>query len=72
MEQTSLTREQAWTLLTHYNEGEFHLKHARIMEDVMRWFASDLGYGEEADFWANVGLLHDLDFEQYSEEHCIR
>ncbi len=72
MEQKTLTREQAWTLLTQYNKGEFHLKHARILEDVMRWFANELGYAEEADFWANVGLLHDLDFEEYPEEHCIK
>lgn len=64
------TREQAWALLNRYNEGEFHLKHARIVEDIMRHFAHALGYGDEADFWALVGLLHDLDFERYPDEHC--
>lgn len=69
---TTITREQAWTLLTQYNKDEFHLKHARIMEGVMRYFANELGYGGEADFWAVVGLLHDLDFERYPEQHCIK
>lgn len=68
----SITREQAWELLTQYNKDEFHLKHARIVECVMRYFANELGYGAEADFWAIVGLLHDLDFERYPEQHCIK
>ena len=71
MEKT-LTREEAWELLTKYNQEDFHLKHARILEDVMRWFAVKLGYGEDSDFWAIVGLLHDLDFERYPQEHCIK
>lgn len=66
------TRQQAWELLTTYNKGEFHLSHARILEDVMRWFAEELGYGDEKEFWAIVGLLHDLDFEQFPEQHCIK
>ena len=57
-------------LLTKYNQGEFHLRHACTVEGVMRYFANELGYGDEADFWANVGLLHDVDFEMYPEEHC--
>ena len=65
-------RQQAWELLTQYNKGEFHLKHACIVADVMRWYAEQLGYGEEADFWEIVGLLHDLDFELYPDEHCIK
>ena len=66
------TRQQAWDLLTQYNKGEFHLKHACIVADVMRWYAEQLGYGEEADFWEIVGLLHDLDFEKYPSEHCVK
>ena len=66
------TREQAWQLLTEYNKEHFHLKHAVTVEGVMRWFADDLGFGGEADFWALVGLLHDLDFEMYPDEHCIK
>ena len=66
------TKEQAWELLTQYNKGEFHLKHANTVADVMRWYAEKLGYGDEADFWEIVGLLHDLDFETYPDEHCIK
>ncbi len=66
----NMTREAAWELLTKYNQDPFHLKHAETVEGVMRYFANELGYGEEADFWSNVGLLHDLDFEMWPEEHC--
>jgi predicted hydrolase (HD superfamily) len=69
---TMITREEAWALLTKYNREDFHLQHAQTVEGVMRYFAESLGYGEEAGFWATVGLLHDLDFEMYPEEHCIR
>lgn len=68
---SSLSREQAWELLTRYNSQSFHLKHAVILEQVMRWFAQQLGYANEADFWATVGLLHDLDYEQFPEQHCV-
>ena len=64
------TPQQAYELLQEYNQGEFHLKHGRIVGDVMRWFANELGYGQEADFWATAGLLHDIDFEQWPEQHC--
>ncbi len=67
-----MTREQAWALLTEYNKEPFHLRHAVTVEGVMRWFAGQLGYGDEADFWANVGLLHDLDFELYPDQHCVK
>ena len=67
-----LTYQQALDLLKEYNQGEFHLKHAYIVSDVMGWFADQLGYGEEKDFWSVVGLLHDLDFEQYPDQHCIK
>ena len=66
------TREEAWELLTRYNKDEFHLQHARTVEGVMRYFAKKLGYGEEEAFWGIVGLLHDLDFEQFPEEHYIK
>ena len=58
-------------LLTQYNKGEFHLRHALIVEDVMRWFAVKLGYGDEVDF-GNCRVAHDLDFEMYPDEHCTR
>ena len=65
-----MTRDEAWTLLTQYNQGAFHLRHAVTVEGVMRYFAQELGFGDEADFWGTVGLLHDLDFEQFPQEHC--
>ena len=67
-----MTRDEAWALLTKYNEEPFHLQHAETVEGVMRYFAKELGYGDEADFWGNVGLLHDLDFEKWPEEHCTK
>ena len=67
-----ITREAAWALLTEYNQELFHLTHARTVEGVMRYFANALGYSEEADFWAIVGLLHDLDFERFPQEHCVK
>ena len=66
------TPQEAYELLKEYNEGDFHLKHGRIVGDVMRWYAVELGYGDEADFWQTVGILHDLDFEQYPDQHCTK
>ncbi len=67
---TEITREQALALLKKYNQEPFHILHALTVEHVMAWYAGELGYGEEADFWAMAGLLHDVDFEKYPEEHC--
>ena len=67
-----LTREEAWELLQEYNKEPFHLRHGETVEGAMRYFARELGYGDEEVFWGNVGLLHDLDFELYPEEHCIK
>ena len=72
MEEKTIDRERAYALLCRYNKEEFHLKHAKILEGVMRYFAQTEGYAEEADFWAVAGLLHDLDFEQWPQEHCIK
>lgn len=69
---TPLTRDAAWALLTEYNQDHFHLKHAVTVEGVMRYFAEQLGYADEMDFWGIVGLLHDLDFEQFPDQHCIK
>lgn len=66
------TPEEAWELLCEYNEGEFHRKHGRIVGDVLRWYAVKLGYESEADFWQAVGILHDLDFEQWPQQHCLK
>ncbi len=67
---TKLTREDALLLLQKYNQEPFHILHALTVEGTMRWYAKELGYGEEEDFWGLVGLLHDIDFEKYPEEHC--
>ncbi len=67
-----MTREEAWELLREYNKEEFHLEHAEIVGKTMRYFAEKLGYGAEADLWEVVGILHDLDFEMYPQEHCIK
>ncbi|MBQ9264784.1 MAG: hydrolase [Clostridia bacterium] len=66
------TPEEAFAILQKYNKGDFHLKHGHIVGDCMRWFAVDQGYGAEKDFWEAVGILHDLDFELYPEQHCIK
>lgn len=66
------TPEEAWKLLCEYNEGDFHRKHGRIVGDVLRWYAVKLGYESEADFWQAVGILHDLDFEQWPQQHCLK
>lgn len=68
--QSNLTREQALDLLKTYNKEPFHIQHALTVEGVMRWYANELGYGDDADYWATVGLLHDIDFENWPEEHC--
>ncbi|WP_304507236.1 hydrolase [Anaerotignum sp.] len=67
-----ITRDEAWELLTQFNKDPFHLRHGETVESVMRYFARELGYGDEEEFWGNVGLLHDLDFEIYPNEHCIK
>ena len=63
-------RETALGLLRKYNREPFHIQHALTVEGVMRWYANELGYGEDAEFWAMAGLLHDVDFEKWPEEHC--
>lgn len=66
------TRDEAWALLQEYNKEPFHLQHGETVEGCMRYFAKSLGYGDEEEFWGVVGLLHDLDFEMYPEEHCTK
>ena len=63
-------RSAALALLRKYNAEPFHIQHGLTVEGVMRWYAQELGYGEDADFWAAVGLLHDVDFEKWPEAHC--
>ena len=70
MHESKLTRQQALDLLRQYNKEPFHIQHALTVEGVMRWYANELGHSDEADYWAAVGLLHDIDFELYPEQHC--
>ena len=67
---SAMTREEAWSLLCTYNQDPFHLKHAQTVEGVMGYFAKELGY--DVAFWSNVGLLHDIDFENWPEAHCVK
>lgn len=67
---TTLTRQQALELLRKYNKEPFHILHGLTVEGVMRWFAREQGYGEEEEYWGEIGLLHDIDFELYPEQHC--
>lgn len=72
MKQTSLSREQGLALLRKYNKEPFHILHGLTVEGIMEWYAEQLGYGDEKAFWGMAGLLHDIDFELYPEEHCIK
>ena len=65
-------RERAIALLQTYNHEPFHILHALTVEGAMAWYAQELGYGDEKKFWASVGLLHDVDFGQFPEEHCMK
>lgn len=67
-----MNREEAWNLLRQYNKESFHLRHALTVEGIMRYFAKELGYADQEEYWGIVGLLHDLDFELYPEEHCVK
>lgn len=69
---SNITRNEAFELLKEYNQDKFHIRHALTVEGVMKYFAEKLGYEDEKEFWGIVGLLHDLDFEKYPEEHCIK
>ena len=70
--ESQITREAAWELLREYNKDLFHLQHALTVEGVMRWYAVKLDFASEVDFGGMVGLLHDIDFEMFPEEHCIK
>ena len=67
-----ISREAAFALLKQYNKDPFHIQHALTVEGVMKWYAAELGYGNDAEYWGIVGLLHDIDFELYPEQHCIK
>ncbi len=67
-----ISRDKAFELLKEYNKDPFHIQHALTVEAVMKWYAKELGYGDDAEYWGIVGLLHDIDFEQHPDEHCIK
>lgn len=67
-----INRNEALELLKKYNKDPFHIRHAVTVEQVMRWFSGELGFAEDADYWGIVGLLHDIDFEMYPDEHCLK
>ena len=69
---SDLSREEAFALLKKYNQDPFHIQHAHTVEAVMKWYANEVGYGEDAEYWGIVGLLHDIDFELYPAEHCLK
>ena len=69
---SKISREEALDLLQKYNKEPFHIQHGLTVEGTMRWYAKELGYGEEEEYWGIVGLLHDIDFELYPEEHCVK
>ena len=68
--QSNVSRQEALALLQQYNKEPFHIRHALTVEGVMRFLAGELGFADDADYWAMVGLLHDIDFEMYPEQHC--
>lgn len=72
MAKEHIAREDAFELLKKYNKEPFHIQHGLTVEGIMKWYAKELGYGEDAEYWGIVGLLHDIDFEEYPEEHCIK
>lgn len=69
---SQITREEALALLKQYNQEPFHILHALTVEGTMRWYAKELGYAGEEEYWGIAGLLHDIDFEQYPEQHCVK
>ena len=72
MHQPTLTRDEALALVKQYNKEPFHIQHAITVEAVMRWFVQELGHGDEVEYWGQVGLLHDIDFEEFPEQHCVK
>ncbi|MDR1445259.1 MAG: hydrolase [Treponema sp.] len=72
MSKAGLSRQEAWELLRTYNKDLFHLQHALTVEGVMKWYAGETGFASEEEFWGNAGLLHDIDFEEFPQEHCLK
>ena len=72
MHESNLSRQEASELLHKYNKDPFHIQHSLTVEGVMRWYADNLGYGEEQEYWGQCGLLHDIDFEMWPDQHCTK
>ena len=72
MHESKLSRQEAFDLLHKYNKDPFHIQHSLTVEGVMRWYARELGYAEEEEYWGQCGLLHDIDFEMWPDQHCKR
>ncbi len=68
----TISRDKALEILKKYNSDPFHIRHALTVEGVMKWYAGEMGFGEEAEYWAVIGLLHDIDFGMYPEAHCLK
>ena len=68
----TIAREDALALLKKYNKDPFHIQHALTVEAVMKWYAKELGYEADQEYWGIVGMLHDIDFELYPDEHCLK
>ena len=68
----NMDRQKSLSVLLKYNKDHFHIQHALTVGAVMKWFAGELGYADDAEHWGAVGLLHDIDFELYPDEHCIK
>lgn len=69
---STISYEKANELLLRYNKDPFHILHGLTVSGVMDWYAKELGYGDEANYWSIVGLLHDIDFGMYPDEHCVK
>jgi predicted hydrolase (HD superfamily) len=69
---SNISRDEAFELLRKYNKDSFHIQHSLTVEAVMKWYANEMGYSDEEEYWGIVGLLHDIDFEEYPEQHCIK
>lgn len=70
MKKSNINYDEALKLLKKYNKEDFHILHSKTVSLVMEYFAKELGYESEAEYWKIVGLLHDIDFELYANEHC--
>jgi predicted hydrolase (HD superfamily) len=69
---SAIERGEALKLLMAYNKESFHILHGLTVSGVMAWYAKELGFGEEVDFWSITGLLHDIDYGMFPDQHCVK